>query len=34
MTTYAIDFTSSCGFKVMCECPNRDPCVRFVVSVV
>ena len=23
---------ANCGFKVMCECPNIDPCVRFVVG--
>jgi len=23
-----------CGIAVMLECPNRDPCVWFVVSVV
>ena len=27
-------FTSSCAITVMCECPNIDPCVRFVGSVV
>ena len=32
--TCAKYFTSSCAITVMCEFPNRDPCVRFVVSVV
>ena len=30
-SSYARCFTSSCAITVMCECPNRNPRVQFVV---
>ena len=34
LVQYTLPVHCSCGFKVVCECANKDPCVRFVVSVL